>query len=141
MNKYELAEKNSIHGYVTLHRIRALRDFGDVQRGDIGGWVETGKSLSQEGDCWIYDNARVFRNARMYDDAKASGDAVVDDHSRLFNHAHVYGHAELHGDSIVKDYGRVFGNAEMYEDTCVEGHGCLGGSSVLEGDSVVHADP
>ena len=28
-----------------LHRIEALRDFGDVKKGDLGGWIEKEENL------------------------------------------------------------------------------------------------
>ncbi len=40
-------------------RIMACKDFGDVKKGDIGGFVLYINNLSQEGDCWIYDDAIV----------------------------------------------------------------------------------
>ena len=44
--------------YSWLHRIRALRDVReDVRAGDLGGFVQSEENLSQEGSCWIYDNA------------------------------------------------------------------------------------
>jgi hypothetical protein len=54
--KYKLTdEKLSWYGR-KLYRIQALKDFGYVKAGDFGGWVESESNLSQEGDCWIYDN-------------------------------------------------------------------------------------
>lgn len=43
----------------TLHRIRAVRDFGDVKAGDLGGWIEKESNLSHDGDAWVYGNAWV----------------------------------------------------------------------------------
>ena len=54
----------------TLYRIRALKDFANVKKGDIGGFVEKEKNLSHAGDCWIYRDAKVYNNARVSDDAK-----------------------------------------------------------------------
>lgn len=45
---------------VRLFRIRATKDFEDVKIGDFGGFVQNESNLSQEGDCWIYDEAREF---------------------------------------------------------------------------------
>jgi hypothetical protein len=47
--KYELI-KSDIPG---LYRIKAVRDFSDVKKGDIGGYVESEDNLSHEGDCWV----------------------------------------------------------------------------------------
>ena len=41
-----------------LHRIRALVDVNEaVPKGTLGGFVEYEQNLSQEGSCWIYDQA------------------------------------------------------------------------------------
>ena len=50
-----------------LHRIRALKDFGDVKKGDLGGYVEKENNLSHYGNCWIYDNAKAMDNSRICD--------------------------------------------------------------------------
>jgi len=43
-----------------LHRIEALIDFGDVEAGDKGGWIEKESNLSHQGSCWVYDEAKVY---------------------------------------------------------------------------------
>ena len=50
----------------TLFRIVALRDFSDVKKGDVGGWVESEKNLSHDGDCWISGDAMVSGNSCVY---------------------------------------------------------------------------
>ena len=90
-----------------LHRIRALRDFSDVRAGDLGGYVESLDNLSQEGDCWVYGNARVCGNARVYGnawvygDARVYGNAWVHENARVCGNARVYGNARVHGDAWV----------------------------------------
>jgi len=74
LKKYELTEQHPDTG---LWRIKALRDFGNVAKGDIGGWIEGEKNLSHEGDAWVYGKAEVFGDARVYGDAEVSGDARV----------------------------------------------------------------
>lgn len=49
MKKYELTDKTMEINNRTLFRIRALRDFGNVKAGDLGGFVETEDNLSHEG--------------------------------------------------------------------------------------------
>ena len=54
-----------------VFRIRALRDipkFG-IKAGNLGGYIEHEGNLSQEGDCWIGDEACVYSNTRIYDTA------------------------------------------------------------------------
>ena len=60
-----------------LHRIRALRDFGNVKAGDIGGWIEKEENLSHEGNCWVYDEAEVYGAAVIEDEAVIRDKAVV----------------------------------------------------------------
>lgn len=58
-------------------RIQALKDFSNVKVGDIGGYVESEDNLSHEGDCWIYDNARISSRARVSGNARAYGNSQV----------------------------------------------------------------
>ena len=66
--KYELTKETmtirTLHGEdITLCRIKALRDFGAVKKGNLGGWIESEDNLSHDGKCWVSGNARVFDNA------------------------------------------------------------------------------
>ena len=89
--KYELVKtdnKNFVG--VTLYRVKALRSFGNVSVGDLGGYIEGEKNLSHSGDAWVYGDARVYGNAMVYGDAMVSGDASV------------YGDSSVYGDAIIK---------------------------------------
>ena len=83
--KYEFTGETMNHFGHTLHRIKALASFGDVKKGDIGGWIEAEKNLSESGDAWVSDDARV------YGDAQVSGNARVYGHARVFGDALIYG--------------------------------------------------
>jgi hypothetical protein len=61
--KYKLTNETKKHGEATLYRIQALKDFGAVKAGDLGGWVANRCNLSQEGDCWVRGIAHVRGNA------------------------------------------------------------------------------
>ena len=50
-NKYELTDETFWLLTHKLHRIKALKDFGDVKKGDLGGWIEKESNLSQDGNC------------------------------------------------------------------------------------------
>lgn len=77
MKKYKLTYETSLCCGRTLHRIVALRNFGNVRKGDIGGWIEKEENLSQEGSCWASDNAKVRGNAQICGNAKIRGDAEI----------------------------------------------------------------
>lgn len=46
-----------------LYRIKALKSFGNVKAGDIGGYIENESNLSQTGNAWVYDEAKVYDEA------------------------------------------------------------------------------
>ena len=50
----------------TLHRIRAVEEFGLVKVGDLGGWIEKEENLSHEGKAWVYGDAKVWGNAEVF---------------------------------------------------------------------------
>ncbi|MDO9938220.1 polymer-forming cytoskeletal protein, partial [Glaesserella parasuis] len=100
--KYELLKDDTVeHFGRTLYRIKALITFGLVGAGQLGGYIETEKNLDHSGNAWVYDNALVYDDARVYGNA-----CVYDD-------AWVYGDARVYGNACVYDNARVFGNAWM----------------------------
>ena len=62
--KYELTEETKEFYGRTLHRIKALKNFGDVEVGDLGGYIESESNLIQEGCAWVYGDAMVYRNSK-----------------------------------------------------------------------------
>ena len=50
----------------TLHRIRAIAEFGLVKIGDLGGWIEKEENLSHEGKAWVWGNAKVCGDAEVF---------------------------------------------------------------------------
>ena len=116
VKKYMLTRETKVVGLVTLHRIKALKDFGDVKKGDLGGWIEKEENLSHAGDCWVSENALVWGNAIVYDGAKVYGDA------RVFGNAIVYGDAKVFGNAMVYGSAKVFGNARVYGDAELSGN-------------------
>lgn len=83
MNKYEFTGEVKQWFGRTLRRIRATANFGTVQVGTLGGWIEKEENLSHDGNAWVYghavvcDDARISGNARIYDNAQISGDAHI----------------------------------------------------------------
>ena len=130
--KYEMLKDDTIEvGIRILHRIKALKDFNDVRKGDLGGYIEKEENLSHEGNCWIYDNAKVFDNAcvfgdaKVYGDAQVFGDACVSNNAQVFDDAWVFGDAQVFGNACVSNNAQVFGdacvsnNAQVFGDACV----------------------
>ena len=67
--KYESTGETRILDGVVLHRIRALRSFGHIERGDIGGWIASVHNLHASGDAWVVGDAQVYGDARVYGNA------------------------------------------------------------------------
>ena len=110
--KYELLQDDTIEFMGrTLHRIRALRDFGRVKTGKLGGYVEGEANLSHEGTCWVADQAKVFDHARVRADAKVAGRAKV------YGRADVSGDAKVYGTAWVGGKAQVFGKAKIGGNT------------------------
>ena len=76
-------------GTVTLHRIKAVVEFGLVKVGDLGGWIEKEENLSHEENAWVCDNAWVCGNAKVYDNALVYGNAKVCGNAKAFSADHV----------------------------------------------------
>ncbi|WP_208434759.1 hypothetical protein [Bartonella taylorii] len=112
--KYEFTDEIIKFCGKTLHRIRALKDFGDVEQWDLGGFIEHEGNLSHEGNCWIYDEARVYSNARVYGNAKVYGKACVNENACVGNNAQVYDNAHVYGDAEIYDHAHVYGRAKVY---------------------------
>ena len=81
MKKYELTtDTKSIFGK-RYFRIRALVDFGNVSKGDLGGYIESEDNLSNDtgyGDAWVGGEAYVGGDARVVGEARVDGEAYVD---------------------------------------------------------------
>ena len=103
--KYELIESD-IRG---LYRVKALIDFGNVKKGDVGGYVENKHNLSQKGECWIYNNAMVYNNAKIYNNAK------MYDNAEMFHDAIIDNNAQIYGESVICGNAHISGNVEIQE--------------------------
>ena len=101
--KYEFIPTDRIfYKGLMLQRIVALKDFSDVKAGDRGGYVQVGgyakpdKLLSQEGNCWIYD------------DSKSYGEAEVKDNAVIKGNSEVFGWTVVDGDTVIDGGQSIF---------------------------------
>ena len=141
MKKYEFTgETKNIDGHI-LHRIRALRDIycggWRIRAGDLGGWIESEKNLSQEGNAWVGGSATVCENVQVYDSAWVYGNAQVCDSAQIYGDAEVYGNAQVGGDARVSGDARVCGNVWVYDSARVYGNAQVYDSARVCGDARV----
>jgi hypothetical protein len=86
VKKYKLLKNDTISLYGTpLYRIQALRSFGSVKKGELGGYIESKENLSHSGECWVFGNAKVCENARVSENAEVYGNAWVKQHDAVIS--------------------------------------------------------
>ena len=117
-NKYEITNIVGYRFKKKVYRIRALKDFGDVKKGDLGGFVSSYDNLSQEDNCWIYDDAAVMNNA------------ILEDNSTIHNRVIV-----CH-DSIVRCNSKISKSCRIYDSTKIT-NSTISGKSVLRNINIV----
>jgi carbonic anhydrase/acetyltransferase-like protein (isoleucine patch superfamily) len=151
MKKFSLTEETKVVFGVTLYRIKSLRTFSDVKKGDLGGFVETESNLSNSNDSWIYDNAQVYDNAhvscnaRVSDNACICGNAWVSGSAVVYDNALVAGNARVHLNASVYGNARIYGNASIYGNSKVSGNACvydrvrIYDNALVSGDAKVHS--
>lgn len=108
VKKYKLTNERH-ESYGTLRRVRALRyipRYG-VRPGDLGGWIESENNLSQDGNCWVGEDAMVSGNAWVGEDAQVSGDAWIYGNAMVYGNAQVSGDARAWGDAHISQNGFV----------------------------------
>lgn len=123
MKKFELTAEfvTNVFGK-KLFRIKALVAFCNVEKGELGGFIEKEDNLSHDGDAWVSGNAQVSGNARVYGNAQVSGNAWVFGNARVYGNAWVFGDAQVYGNAQVSGDAQVFGDAQVSGNAWVSGN-------------------
>ena len=132
--KFKFTGETKLDGFVILHRIEALRDFGYVKKGDKGGYLEEEGCLSHDGDCWVYDEAKVLFNARV------SGDAQIFEFAKIYEFAHVFDKAEVFDGAKIYGRAQIYGEARIHGDAHVFGQANIYGRAEIAGVAKVDYD-
>lgn len=158
MKKYTFTGKTKVVNGITVNQIKALRDFSDVEKGDIGGYIEIEYNLSHDDDCWVYDDAIVMGSAHVIEDAviredaivkgmaTISGvaivrhDAVVSGQSRIGEKAFVGGKSMVNDTAIVLGNVSLQNNCSVGEDAVLIGNASIGGNAIIKGRTRVTDD-
>jgi carbonic anhydrase/acetyltransferase-like protein (isoleucine patch superfamily) len=130
-------------------RIKSLKDFSDVKKGKIGGYIGGYHNLSQKGNCWIYDGAvvkgraKVSENATIHnyavvrDFAQISGNARVTEGTTVAGHAIVSDNVTISNFAIVSDNAKVSGNAQVLDYVQVAGNAIVTGNDIVTGNTII----
>ena len=140
MKKFILTDETIEMFGVTLHRIKAVRSFGNVKEGDFGGFVENEENLSQDLEAWVYDNACIYGEACVFGSACVSGSARVYGEARVFDEAWVYDKACVHGEACVSGSARVYGSAWVFGEAWVYDKACVYDKARVHGEALVHGE-
>ena len=139
--KYKSTDECITFSNRKLYRIEALKDFSDVEKGEKGGFVENERNLSQENNCWIYDDAKVFDNASVFGNAIVGENACIKDNASVFGNAivsgnaKIYGYAKIYGNALIYENAVVCENAEVYEFAIVDGNAMISGDATVVSNS------
>jgi len=117
-----------------LYRIKALRDFGDVKKGDLGGFIQKEENLSHFGNCWVYDKATIYGNAHIGNNAKVKDDA------RVSNSAVVGGIAIVSERAVIRDQAEVLGCARVSGGACVRSRAFVGDNAIVDSLATINED-
>lgn len=154
--KYEFVKGDTIKvGDNILHRIRAVKCFNDVSRGDLGGYIQSESNLSHKGSCWVYGNACVYENATLMNDAiacnnaevhgnvkvsfkaRVSDNAEIKDNVKVFGHSSICNHAIVSGNTTIRDDCTIGDKSIVNGDINIHGHVNISGIAEIKGESLI----
>ena len=107
--KYELCQEQYV--YIEddnlikrkLYRIKALENFSNVKKDELGGFVESEANLSHFGNCWVYDRAAVYDNATISNNATIHDEVIVFENANIDSDAAIYDCVKIHGNALVTE--------------------------------------
>ena len=139
--KYKLVKRKSIvtgNGTI-LYRIKALKDFGNIKKGDLGGYVESEDNLSQEGNCWIHDEAKVLDNAMVFGNAQVLDHAIVKDYAIIGDNATISDSACIKGSNVlISGKSHIYG-AVIIDNSKITGECNIGGNVKIDNSSIFNS--
>ncbi len=129
-----------------LYQIRALREIQNermivsIKKGELGGYVESEKNLSQEGNSWICQSARVYENALVKDGSLVGNKVIVRGNAAIKDDAYV--RAMSIGKTIIEDNARIGGISTVgledpfvvfnHKGTRIRGNSAILGNTMID---------
>ena len=98
--KYKLTDESIEYDRHTLHRIEALKDFGNV-------------IVTNDFKFCDKDKINISGNSMVYEHAKVSDSATINDNARIYQHAHIKGHTNISDNAHQLDEKLTFINSEV----------------------------
>jgi NDP-sugar pyrophosphorylase family protein len=135
--KYILTNDTRVVRGKKLYRIKAIKNFDNVKKGSLGGYIEKEENLSHAGKCWIYGDAYVLDNAMVFDNAKVYDDACIYDNARIYDNAVIYGNAHIFGNVCVYNTSKVYGQAHIYDNIRIYDNAQVYGRATICGNTKI----
>lgn len=132
--KYEITTNELVIDGRKFFQVKALKDFGSVMAGKLGGYVEGEHNLSQEGTCWIDQGVIVMDNACVIHDAYVSGNSSIRGNARVYDRAFVR-NATVCDNAVVMGASHVYGGNYDYNSIVIKDDAVVSGS--LHGSFVI----
>lgn len=136
-----------------MYQITALKDIPSkgVKAGDLGGYVSNSNTLSQEGDCWISKNSKVYGNVIVRGNAHINEaiiscctlpemrlrgfSVIVNDNAVISNNAFICrddnGATQISGNAIIKNSAILYNVAIVKDNAIIDGDVRLGLNSKI----------
>lgn len=133
---YELTDETIEFDGHTLHRIRCTKDFLNITKGTLGGFVESYENLC--GKVWVDGEAKVYAGAVVKGRASVRGSACVSNYAVIAERAHVEDSASVcgavwvGGDAAIYDLAVI--RPESQWPLVIEGYTKIGGDAVIKSD-------
>jgi NDP-sugar pyrophosphorylase family protein len=154
MAQWEFTGATRVVEGITVRQVRYTRKNREVERGDLGGWIEHEKNFQgglvldnsvvmhdaviSEG-ATLRDEAILKDNAVLKGRARVSGKAVVSDNATVRGHAQVRDYAQIYDHAVVLgsdvfEHAQVGGHAKVFNSVWVSGYALVGGRAVTDRD-------
>lgn len=130
IQKKKLGAVRNENGFVTVYRIQAIKDFGDVKKGDLGGFVSDEYCISPYGNCWVYDDSIVVASS-IADNVEVRKNSMVV--------------SSFLTDNVIIEGSKIFNKSVVTDDTKIGGnitikHSVISGSSRISGEKVIEGE-
>lgn len=145
--KYILTEKTRTIVYrehrIVVHQIMAVRDFDayafylgkayikHIKRGDLGGYIQSEKNLSHDGVAWVDDDAVVFNEAFVCDNAWVGGNSKIYGKTIVRGYAKITDRADIGGKIVITDHAKIIGRSHLRGNLVVKDFSVIKQAGIL----------
>lgn len=144
MKKFELTNEYIKRHEKKLYRIKALKDFGYIKAGELGGYLENEFNLNQAGSAWVSDEAcvmgyaRINGNACVCGNAMIIGNAIIAGEACVGDNAFICNNAQIFGEACIGDRATVSGNAMIFENALIMGNAFIFDEARIYGNARIY---